>query len=500
MTSQGLTPPPSRRLIYRSALMAVAMQWAVRLIGLVSVVALARLLQPKDFGLLAVGLTAMGLVELFGWIGLRQALLRISEPERAHYDTAFTIQFFLFLTLAGLMLVVVAPAAASFYDLPELRPVLSVLAIQFVCMALVNIAVVDFERNFEFQRDLKMRVGGRLAALAVTLVAALLLRDYWALVIGLIAQSAFYTLASYMAHPFRPRLSLSKRSDLMSTSLWLFASATADWLQAQIERLVLGRFSTPHTIGLYSTSKDLALMFTQEISIALNRVTFVTIAGAGPATPETRSRVSAIMGAYAVIAAPLAAGLAASAEDAVAVLLSSKWLAASEFLQIIAIYTGVQAVSYVVGSVLQASGRARYAALLSIIGALVTAAAVVAAALAWAEPEAMAYSALAASLVMFLTYAIVLARAAGVRPLAVLAHVLRPAVAALLMFLAVSRIFDPDSGSAVLDLIASVSAGVVIYPVALLLIWHVFGRPDGPEREMVDIIRRVARRDAPIYG
>ncbi len=57
-----------RKTIYRSAVYAIAMQWSVRAIGLVSVVVLARLLQPEDFGVVAVALSAAAFVELFGWI------------------------------------------------------------------------------------------------------------------------------------------------------------------------------------------------------------------------------------------------------------------------------------------------------------------------------------------------------------------------------------------------------------------------------------------------
>lgn len=482
---------PSGRLLARSAFMAVAVQWAIRLIGLVSVVALARLLDPEDFGLVAIALTAAGLVELFGWLGIGQALLRVREPEREHYDTAFTIQFLVFSSLAAVMVALVAPAAAAFYGLPELQVLLSVLAVRFLCIATVNIGVLDFERNFEFVRDLKMRVGARLAALIVTVAAAFLLRNHWALIVGLIAQSAFHTLATYIAHPFRPRLSLAKRRELLGTSLWVFASTMADWLQNNIERLVLGRFTTTYALGLFSTSKDLAMIFTHEVSIALNRVTFVTVAGtdAGRGPPP----FATILGAYALVAAPLAAGLAASAEDAVAVFLGAKWLAAAPFLQIIAIYTGVQAVYSVVAAVLQASGRARLAAGLSISGALLTAAAVVAAALLRGTAEAVALSALAASLVMLFCYAVMLARASASRLWPVLSHVLRPALAAAAMLLAVIFIADPDSGSPLLDLLVSVALGAPVYAVGLLTIWLLAGRPDGPETRIFAVLRRYKR-------
>ena len=168
-----------------------------------------------------------------------------------------------------------------------------------------------------------MRIGSRLAAFVVTIGAALWFRNYWALVIGMVAQSSFYAIATYIAHPFRPRLSLKRRAELLGTSLWIFVHAVTQTVQMQIERLVMGRFSSTHIIGLYSVSKDLSEIFTQEIATALNRVTFVTVAESGELN-EAPLRTAQILGAYAMIAAPMGFGLAATAEPSIHLLLGAK--------------------------------------------------------------------------------------------------------------------------------------------------------------------------------
>ena len=83
----GNAPSPAKG-VYRSAATAVAIAWSLRLIGLVSVLVLARVLTPRDFGIVALATSVLALVDIFSALGLRQALLRIAAPERAHYDTA----------------------------------------------------------------------------------------------------------------------------------------------------------------------------------------------------------------------------------------------------------------------------------------------------------------------------------------------------------------------------------------------------------------------------
>jgi O-antigen/teichoic acid export membrane protein len=484
-----------RATVYRSAALAVAMQWSVRAIGLVSVVILARLLDPADFGIVALALAASGLVELFGWIGLRQALLRIAAPVRAHYDTAFTIQLCLFLAL-GVLLAAIALPVAAFYGVPEVAPILWVLSVRLVFLATVNIGIVDFERDMQFGRDMKMRLSVRLASLAVTIAAAYLLRNYWALVIGLLSYTGFYTIASYIAHPYRPRLDLSRRSELLGVSLWMFVSSLAEWVQTQVERLVLGRFAGPATVGLYSVSKDLSTIFTQEITTALNRVTFVTVASGRASASESRN-VARVIGGYAAVVAPLAAGLVATAPDAVAVLLGDKWLEAAPLLRIIAVYSGVQAVYLMTGSVLQASGFARRAALMNLAGAALSALAVAGAGWWWRTPEALALAALAVNCAMLATGVALLARNAEAGLVALAANLLRPvlAAAAMIAFLWLPGL--PESGSPFLNLVADALAGALVYAGALAGLWLLSGRPEGAESEAAMLLSGLRNRLRP---
>jgi O-antigen/teichoic acid export membrane protein len=479
-----------RSALYRSAVLAVTMQWAMRAIGLVSVVVLARLLQPSDFGVVAVAMSAAAFVELFGWIGLRQALLRIPDPDRSHYDTAWTIQFVLFMALAVAM-IAIAPFAADFYRQPAVTGILCFLSLRMVALAVANIGIVDFERDMTLGRDMAVRLGSRVAALVVTLIAAGLLRDYRALVIGMVAQSALWAAGTYVAHPYRPRFGLSRRSEILGVSLWMFISTFAEWVQGQIERILLGRIASPTETGLYSVSKDLANIFTQEIATALNRVTF-------PAFAQGRSDGQAgfaiLLGAYAAIVAPLGAGLIATAPDAIAVLLGPQWLPAAPLMRVIAFYTSIQAISVMTASVLQASGQARRSAMLNIVGAVLAVVGIGGAAFLLREPEAVAWAATVVSTVMMIAGLVALAACGGTDVFRLAGNLLRPVLAATAMAWVLLQVLRVDTGSPLLDLAIEVVAGGAIYVTALTAIWMVSGRPAGAEHEAAGLIRGMAAR------
>jgi O-antigen/teichoic acid export membrane protein len=473
-------------------LTAVLLQWSMRFIGLISVLVLARLLTPADFGIIGVAMATVALVEILGAIGLRQALLRQKDPTRAHFDTAWTIQLLLFSAL-GLVTLAVAPLAGALYQDRHLTPVLALLSLRFVFLGLVNIGVVEFDRNLQFGRDMRMRLFARLGAFLLTLGSAVLLRNYWALVVGLLSQSALLAIGSYWAHPYRPRFCLSERAALLGISLWMLVSWTAQTAQAQVERLVAAAVGGAHLTGLYSVSKDLAEIFTQEISTALERVTFVTIASSSLPLHQDEARLTRILGGYAMIAAPMGFGLAATAEPAVAVLLGAAWVEAAPLLTIIAGYSAFYSVYRVIASTLTAAGFARPAALLSITGAVVTGTAVVSAGAMASDGLVVAEAAFAGNFVLLLVGVLVLARHGGTGWLRLITHAVRPFLAAALMFAGV-RLLVPDLGWPIATLAADVSFGAALYVSLLALVWWAFGRPEGAETEAFTLIRSLAAK------
>jgi lipopolysaccharide exporter len=491
-----VSEPTPRNALYRSALLAVAMQWTLRFIGLISVFILARLLHPSDFGIMGLAVAALALVELLGAVGLWQALLRIKDWDREHLDTAWTIQLIVFGTM-GLIALATAPLVARFFGQPALTAVLAVLACRYLVLGLANIGVVEFDRQLAFGRDLRMRVAARLASFVIAVSAAFWLRNYWALVIGLVAQNVCYSIATYIAHPFRPRLSLKRRAELLGTSLWIFVHSVTQTVQMQIERLVMGRFSSPHVIGLYSVSKDLSEIFTQEIATALNRVTFVTVAKTGQPLSDAPLTTAQILGAYAIIAAPMGFGLAATAEPSIYLLLGAEWTEAAPFLKIVAVYSAIYTVYKVIASSLQAAGHARQAAYMSAAGALCLAVTVAAAGWLWPTAMNVALAAFAANFLVLVSGIAVMARYSGQSGFALGLHVFRPFAAAAAMAAAV-RLIGPDSGSAIVDLIGGVAVGVAAYPLFLLGLWWASGRPPGAEREgllfLAEMRSRLRRR------
>ncbi len=136
----------------KGAAWMVAMRIAIRAIGLVSIVILARLLVPADFGLVALATMLYGLIEVMGQFGFDVVLIQNQSAGRRHYDTAWTLTVIRNLVLAGL-LAAGAPWAAGFFEEPRLQSILYWLALAALVEGFANIGVVNFRKELRFHKD-----------------------------------------------------------------------------------------------------------------------------------------------------------------------------------------------------------------------------------------------------------------------------------------------------------------------------------------------------------
>ena len=185
---RSMTQPSILGHMARGSAVMIVMRWSMRLIGVVSTMILARLLTPLDFGVVAMATIFVGFIELFSLMSFDLALIRIPEPDREDYDTAWTLQAILGAVLT-LLILAFAPVAAWYFNEPRLAIVVRLLAGNSFLQGLSNIGLADFRKNLDFQRDLRFNVYSRLIVFVATMAVAFPLRNYWALVTGLIVET-----------------------------------------------------------------------------------------------------------------------------------------------------------------------------------------------------------------------------------------------------------------------------------------------------------------------
>jgi len=465
----------------------VAMRWAMRLLGLVNTFILARLLAPDDFGLVAMAMLVVGLVEVLGQTGQMLALIRHPNPTRAHYDSVWTLT----LMVAGaltLLLWAVAPLAPLYFGEPRATELIQVLALRTLVGGFENVGVVTFRRDLQFGQEFRFQVLQRVASVLATIACAVWLGDYRALVAGILVGRILGVALSYAAHPYRPRLCLARIPEMLSFSGWMLVVHLASYCNERADEMTVGAVAGPAAMGEYNVAADLATAPTQEIILPVVRALFPVFARIGGDPAAARAAFLDVFAASCLICMAVGGGMALVARDFVAVALGSQWTGAVVLVQILALGGAFAGCVAGVPAVLSAMGHSRLTAQLSVTRAVVMVLGVVPAALLGGL-QAIAVTRVLVMLAFLPGALVAVRRVLPVSTADLVQRLWRPLAAMLVMALAVAEVHGWAPASPWLRLPIDVAVGAGAYTATVLALWRAAGQPPGPEAALCQWVR-----------
>ena len=206
-----------------------------------------------------------------------------------------------------------------------------------------NVGVVAFRRDLEFNKEFRFLLAKRLITFPLTIALAFFLQNYWALVVGMTSGRIIDVWLSYRLHPYRPKFSLAAGKELLGFSKWLLVLNLLQFLRDRSSDFVIGRLGGADSLGLFSVSYELANMPGTELVAPINRAVYPAYARLAADPDAMRREYLSVMGMICLVAIPAVAGMAATANIVVPLLLGPKWLSAIPILQILA-FSGISLV------------------------------------------------------------------------------------------------------------------------------------------------------------
>lgn len=232
-------------------------QGAIKIVGLVSTMILARLIMPEDFGIIAIALLVMGLIEHFADLGSGQYLLSLKQINNDKVNTDWTINFIL-KSVVSIFLFISAFIAADFYDDQRLINLIIALTFIFFAYNFINPGLIYLRREQEYGKIVKLTLIKKLVTVAATVVSALILQNYWALVIGRAAGCIAQIIGSYMIFPYIPRFKLDNPQEQWSFSGWMIPQSLFGYVRTQLDSFLVSSTYGQAALGAYQTTKYIA--------------------------------------------------------------------------------------------------------------------------------------------------------------------------------------------------------------------------------------------------
>lgn len=453
-----------------SVVWAFAGTAASRLLWVGAFAVLARLLAPRDFGLLAFALVYITYVETIADLGTGSALVYWPDRWEEAAQVTFWSNAAAGFAWCGITLLA-APWIADFFNSPSGVPILRVLSLSFPLKFLSTTHDALCQKEMRFRVGLVPEVAMTAGKALVAVGLALAGFGVWSLVWGQLAGLAARTVALWLLVPWRPRLRWPSglARPMLAYGRGIIAVNLLAAVTHHADLVVVGRMLGARILGLYEMAYKVPEI-TVIISVwVVSKVLFPAFSRAHAEGEEVGRLYVTALRWIGLLAVPSSLGLALIAEPLVVTLFGERWREAIPILQALALYTGLRALGAHAEDVLKATGRPGLLAAIGVAKALILVPLLLLAARSGPVAVALTMAGVAALTLLFSVA--VVCRLTRVKPLDLLAA-LRPSLLAgaamSAALLAWQRLGPGTDGP--LTLLATLAIGTASY---LAVLWMV---------------------------
>ena len=320
---------------------------------------LAPILGPRVYGLVAMAMIFVGMLELVVIDAASEALLNIAHPEPSHFSTALTSNLVLGCGFSVGLFLLADPIARSLGE-AELAPVIAALAPLTALGAATAVPIAVLKRAIAF-RPLAIRsIVGLLIGGAVGISFALSGMGIWSLVGQALAQRVAEVAILWLSNPQRVGFAWSARHfrELRGFAAHVMVSRSAAFIGGQVTRLIIGIVLGPYALGLYTLASRVVEALTQAVIVPQSIVARVTLIGLQSNPSRLAESYKLALSKLALLAFPIFCGFAAILAPLFRVALDVRWRDAILPAQILTLSGIAMAFMYLGSALLFARGAA----------------------------------------------------------------------------------------------------------------------------------------------
>jgi PST family polysaccharide transporter len=340
------------------ALLTGAAQGIKLAVQIASAVVLSRLLEPKDFGAVAMVWPVVAFIGLFQDFGLNQAT--VQKPDLTHGEAS--LLFWINVGLSVLLafgLVAAAPVVSAFFRAPELSDLVIAYAGLFAVNSLGAQHGALLTRSMRFGALALADGGSVVVGFLVTALVAVVWPSYWAFFIGSAGSALFGLAVMWRSHPWTPSLPRPERSlrSMLGFGAGLTGFNIVNFLARNLDNILIGRAFGDSVLGYYDRAYKLLLFPLQQINFPLARVLLPMLARLQSDAPRYRSAYLRTLRLALISTLPGVAFSIVHAGSVIPLLLGEQWREAVEIFAWLGFASLVQPLNNLSGALYVSQGR-----------------------------------------------------------------------------------------------------------------------------------------------
>ena len=320
-----------------------ALKLSSKVVSAIKIWFLARLLTPTDFGLFSLVLVSVSLIEVFTESGINIVLVQSQKKIEEYIDTAWIFSIFRGFVICGVM-TLLAFSMSSYYHEPHLLNLILFASFVPIIKGFINPGIITFYKELNFKKDTMYRFALIITDFIVAIIGGLLLKNTYALVIPLFFSAAMDVFISFKYVSIKPRLkfNLPIFKEIFAHSKWLNGISILDYLNKNVDNLIIGRMLGTTSLGLYQNAFALSQSLTAEIGLSAIHASFPIYARLSEDLERLRRSFFKVAGLFSLITLPPALILVLFPELIIRLQFGDQWLNAIAILPILALAGYVQ--------------------------------------------------------------------------------------------------------------------------------------------------------------
>jgi PST family polysaccharide transporter len=337
---------------------SAAAQISKTLLQLAIFVILARLLTPKDFGLIAMIMVFTGFVGIFSEIGFSAAIIQRLDISENHLSSVFWLNLFLGILLT-IVLASLSNTISNFYNEPILAPITLLTSITFAISSLTSVHKAILQRSMDFRKLAIVETVAILVAGIFAIALALLKFGVWCLVLQSITSTTISALMIWRVSKWEPHLKFDMTAikELFGFSRNVFGFNFFNYWSRNIDDLLIGKFISSSSLGIYTKAYEFMLMPINQISSTIGKVMFPSLSKIQNDKMRVKEIYLKTIGVIALVTFPFMCALFIVSESFVISVFGIKWIKLIPILKVFSIIGLMQSIVTTVGWIYYSQGR-----------------------------------------------------------------------------------------------------------------------------------------------
>ena len=333
----------------------------ITILQLLQLAILARFLSPSDFGLMALVMVIISFSQLFFDMGISDAIIHKQNISKTQLSTLYWLNVLLGFTIF-LIIVVIAPFIANFYNEQELTNLIILLSLSFIIEPFGRQFIVLWQKEMRFSEIAKIEIVSKTVSLITSIYFAYKGYGVYALVYGNLSAVSVKTIhLIYLGlKEYKPSFvfKLVEVKDLLVFGLYRVGAMLFNYFNSHLDIILIGKLLGIEAVGVYTVAKQLVIKPAQIVNPIISKVTF-------PAMSKIQNDVKILKNIYlktinylSSINFPIYMFFIIMAPEIVLIIFGEKWVNAIPIVQVLSIYAAIRSTGNPVGSLVLARGKA----------------------------------------------------------------------------------------------------------------------------------------------